>query len=64
MLRAHGDDVEVAHTADDVVVRLARSSLLDDLGLPSEAFDAWNGLWEGMAAIAQPGSTSPIAATG
>ena len=53
LLRAHGDDVEVAHTADDVVVRLARSSLLDDLGLPSEAFDAWNGLWEGMAAIEQ-----------
>jgi hypothetical protein len=53
LLRAHGDDVDVVETATDTVVRLAGSSLLDDLGLPSEAFDAWNGLWEGMAAMEQ-----------
>ncbi len=33
-LRAHGDDVDVVETGTDTVVRLARSSLLDDLGLP------------------------------
>jgi hypothetical protein len=53
LLRAHGDDVDVVETGADTVVRLARSSLLDDLGLPTEAFDAWNGLWEGMAAMEQ-----------
>ena len=53
LLRAHGDDVDVVETGADTVVRLARSSLLDDLGLPTEGFDAWNGLWEGMAAMEQ-----------
>ena len=35
LLRAHGDDVDVVETRHDAVVRLARSSLLDDLGLPT-----------------------------
>ena len=51
LLRAHGDDVDVVETGTDTVVRLARASLLDDLGLPGEAFDAWNGLWEGLATM-------------
>ena len=45
--RAHGDDVEV----DGEVVRIDRCSLLDDLALSPEGFDAWNGLWEGLAAM-------------
>ena len=47
LLRAHGDDVEV----DGDVVRIDRCSLLDDLALSPEGFDAWNGLWEGLAAM-------------
>ncbi len=47
LLRAHGDDVEV----DGDVVRIDRCSLVDDLALSPEGFDAWNGLWEGLAAI-------------
>jgi len=47
LLRAHGDDVEV----DGDVVRIDRCSLLDDLAFSPEGFDAWNGLWEGLAAM-------------
>ena len=51
LLRAHGDDVDVVETGTDTVVRLSRCSLIDDLALPAEGFDAWNGLWEGLAAM-------------
>ena len=47
LLRAHGDEVEVSGDT----VQCGRCTLLDDLALPPEAFDAWNGLWEGLAAM-------------
>jgi hypothetical protein len=47
LLRAHGDDVEVS----ECVVRLRHWSLMQGVLVPPEAFDAWNGLWEGLAAM-------------
>jgi hypothetical protein len=47
LLRAHGDQVEL----DGDRVRIDRCSLLDDIALPPDGFDAWNGLWEGLAAM-------------
>jgi hypothetical protein len=48
LLRAGGGDVTVTN-APNSVVRAARTGVLDGLALPLEAFDAWNGLWEGLA---------------
>jgi hypothetical protein len=47
LLRAHGDDVDVS----DSVVRVGGWSLMDGVVAPPEAFDAWNGLWQGLAAM-------------
>jgi hypothetical protein len=45
LLRAHGDPVDVSESA----VRLERWSVMQGVVVPPEAFDAWNGLWEGLA---------------
>ncbi len=51
LLRAHGDHVDVTTTDAESTVRLSRWGLLDGVGAPPEAFDAWNGLWEGLGAM-------------
>jgi hypothetical protein len=50
LIRAGGGDVTVTN-APNSVVRAARTGVLDGLALPLEAFDAWNGLWEGLAVM-------------
>ena len=49
LLRAHGDEAEVTGGDGEAIVRLPRWGLLDGVVAPPEAFDAWNGLWEGLA---------------
>ena len=49
LLRAHGDEAEVTGGDGEAIVRLPRWGLLDGVSAPPEAFDAWNGLWEGLA---------------
>ena len=47
LLAAHGAPVEL----DGDVVRLAQWRMFDGVIAPPEVFDAWNGLWEGFAAM-------------
>lgn len=49
LLAAHGSRIEVGEV-DDRHVEVTRLDLFDD-ELPPDAFDAWNGLWEGFAAM-------------
>ena len=51
LLRAHGDPVEVSTRGPYPVVRQVGWRLADGLSLPEESFEAWNGLWEGLAAM-------------
>lgn len=48
LLAGHGSRLDV--TVDGDRVRLRRSELFDPDG-PAELFEAWNGLWEGLAAM-------------
>jgi hypothetical protein len=50
LLAAHGHPATVT-TGDDTVVRLERWRLFEDVDVPAEVFEAWNGLWEGLAAM-------------
>lgn len=53
LLAADGDTVTVTvdPTAPYPTVRQTTWKLADGLALPEEAFEAWNGLWEGLAAM-------------
>ena len=51
LLRAQGDDVTVETGGPYPVVRQSTWRLGAGLVLPEDAFDAWNGLWEGLAAM-------------
>ncbi len=51
LLRAHGDPVEITAHGAYPVVRQVGWKLADGLSLPEESFEAWNGLWEGLAAM-------------
>jgi len=51
LLRAHGDDVTVIDDTRRPVIRQRGWRLAAGLALPDEAFEAWNGLWEGLAAM-------------
>ncbi|MDH4147313.1 MAG: hypothetical protein OEY23_19320, partial [Acidimicrobiia bacterium] len=59
LLSAHGDPAEVDRSAPPAItgrapgttIRQRRQRVLADLELPPEAFEAWNGLWEGLAAM-------------
>ncbi|MEM7342207.1 MAG: hypothetical protein AAF467_26440 [Actinomycetota bacterium] len=51
LLAAHGSAVAVAGAAGSTdTVAIDRWSVVD-AGTPAEAFECWNGLWEGMAAM-------------
>jgi hypothetical protein len=53
LLRAGGDPVEVSSAAGgSTLVQMSSWRVLGGLALPPEAFEAWNGLWEGLAAVA------------
>jgi hypothetical protein len=53
LLRAGGDEVVVEPGRDGAaLVRMTTWRVLGGLALPPEAFEAWNGLWEGLAAMA------------
>ena len=51
LLRAHGDDVTVTDDGARPVIRQRGWRLAEGLSLPDEAFEAWHGLWEGLAAM-------------
>jgi len=51
LLTAHGTPATVTATGDESIVRLEHWRLFDGLTVPPEVFDAWNGLWEGLAAM-------------
>jgi len=51
LLRAHGDEVEVDLDGKYPTVRQRTWRLAGDLSLPDEGFEAWNGLWEGLASM-------------
>lgn len=48
LLAAHGNRFDVTHEADRV--HLLRAEIFDR-NSPAAVFDAWNGLWDGMAAM-------------
>ena len=50
LLAAHGRAIEVDPEPDDAVVRMRRWDVVEPT-TPSDAFECWNGLWEGMAAM-------------
>jgi hypothetical protein len=53
LLRAGGDAVTVeGDGGGSALVRMTSWRVLAGLSLPADAFEAWNGLWEGMAAVA------------
>lgn len=53
MLEASGEKVAITLSSDGGEARVRQTGWRfgGDLGLPPEGFDAWNGLWEGMASI-------------
>ena len=52
LLRAHGDDTSALLDRPPYpLVRQSSWRLVNGLALPDEAFEAWNGLWEGLAAM-------------
>ncbi len=51
LLSAQGDAAELVDRGDEVAVRTRSWRLLGDTPVPAEAFEAWNGLWEGLAAM-------------
>ncbi|MFZ0666370.1 MAG: hypothetical protein WAM97_11495 [Acidimicrobiales bacterium] len=51
LLRAHGDDVSVDHQNGESTVSQRDWRIFDGLHVPGEVFEAWNGLWEGLAAM-------------
>jgi hypothetical protein len=54
LLRAGGDAVEVSPDGGrgGALLRMRSWRVLGGMALPAEAFEAWNGLWEGLAAMA------------
>jgi len=48
LLSAHGSPATVT---GDATVRLAQWRMFDGMAVPPAVFEAWNGLWEGMAAM-------------
>jgi hypothetical protein len=51
LLRAHGNDVRVDRKDGESVVSQRNWRIFEGLRVPSEVFEAWNGLWEGLAAM-------------
>jgi hypothetical protein len=51
LLAAHGTPATVTAAGDDAVVRLERWRMFEGTAVPPEVFEAWNGLWEGLAAM-------------
>ncbi len=51
LLAAHGTPATVTSTGDESVIRLQRWRMFDGVTVPPEVFEAWNGLWEGLAAM-------------
>jgi hypothetical protein len=51
LLAAHGAPVTVAETEAGAAVRLERWRMFEGVVVPPEVFEAWNGLWEGLAAM-------------
>ena len=51
---AQGDEVEVELGRSEARVRQRTWRILGAEPLPAEGFEAWNGLWEGMAAVHGP----------
>jgi hypothetical protein len=51
LLAAHGTPVTVDVEGDEAVVTLQRWRLFEGVAVAPEVFEAWNGLWEGMAAM-------------
>ncbi|MEQ1889101.1 MAG: hypothetical protein ABL951_07970 [Alphaproteobacteria bacterium] len=53
LARAHGDAAEYDPSSHGAPARVRQSSwrFADGLTLPAEGFEAWNGIWEGLAAV-------------
>jgi len=53
LIRAHGDTCNASASKDgaEYVVRQTEWRFGAGLNLPPEGFEAWNGLWEGLAAV-------------
>ena len=51
LLSAHGTPATVTTGGGEAVVRHARWRLFEGTTVPPEVFEAWNGLWEGLAAM-------------
>jgi hypothetical protein len=51
LLAAHGAPVTVTDTGTGAAVRLERWRMFEGVIVPPEVFEAWNGLWEGLAAM-------------
>lgn len=63
--RAQGDDCSawVSPDGNEAFVRQHGWRLRGETRLPPESFEAWNGLWEGLAAVHGPGAGLRIDAT-
>ncbi len=51
LLAAHGNAVQISDRGPHPVLRQVGWRLAEGLVLPEESFEAWNGLWEGLAAM-------------
>jgi hypothetical protein len=51
LLSAHGTPATSTTTGAEGTVRLERWRMFDGVTVPPEVFEAWNGLWEGLAAM-------------
>ena len=51
LLSGHGSQATVRRHGEVAEVRVDRRPLFEGLHVPTEVFEAWNGLWEGLAAM-------------
>lgn len=51
LLRAHGDEADALTSESGTIVRLRTWRIFRGLTVATTAFEAWNGLWEGLAAM-------------
>jgi hypothetical protein len=51
LLAAHGTPATVTTAGGEAVVALERWRMFEGTDVPPEVFEAWNGLWEGLAAM-------------
>lgn len=53
LAQAHGDDAEWEQSSDGSTAHVRQRTwrFAEGLTLPPEGFEAWNGLWEGLAAV-------------